>query len=523
MKKYYSFALCLMASASLMAATTQVKVGDDLQAAINAASAGDTLLVQAATFTGNFTMKEGVNVSGGWNETFTAQTDYATVLDGNAAGRVVNQPAAFTTLTVWENLTIQNGKDENASTGGGGAWLDRLGQLKHCLIQNNQTTGYGGGVAHNVTAASTHGEVVVTDCWIRNNKATKQGGGFRLGATIEKSIVENNTSGADGAGGYLQHGCVYNTIVRFNHSTGNAGALRIYGNTEVYNNLIYGNIADGQIGGLSQGGANRTSNVVNNTIVMNVHKSSANPHRCGAMLGDNATKATFINNIVWGNYVGETVNEKQTDIAASRMGSGSISNNAIYATEALGDNCILLTLDDPGFVEISDEDATKWDLHLLYTSKLIEAGLSTAAVGQDIDGNARVAGQNVDLGCYELPWYKLTITTGEAVITVGEQTIPAGELSVPEGFTCSATITANAGYEIVSVRLGEEVIEAVEGVYTLPAVKADVELTVETKSATGTGIDNTKSSDKAQKVIVNGQVYILHAGKMYNVLGVEMR
>ena len=77
------------------AGKTAAENGAALQAAIDAASSGDELKVQAGTYIGNFTMKEGVNVSGGWNEGFTAQTDYATILDANASGRVVNQTAAL--------------------------------------------------------------------------------------------------------------------------------------------------------------------------------------------------------------------------------------------------------------------------------------------------------------------------------------------------------------------------------------------------------------------------------------------
>ena len=127
---------------------TAAQNGTALQAAINAASAGDELKVQAGTYIGNFSMREGVNVSGGWNEGFTAQTDYATILDANADGRVLEQPSNFTTWTIWSNFTIQNGnlKAISATPANGlssGVALGKKGQVKHCLIQNN-TFSYNG-------------------------------------------------------------------------------------------------------------------------------------------------------------------------------------------------------------------------------------------------------------------------------------------------------------------------------------------------------------------------------------------
>ena len=498
-----------------------VKEGGDFQAALDATPAGCDLYVQAGTYIGNFTMKEGVNVSGGWNEDFTAQTDYATILDANNIGRVITQKAAFATLTIWENLTIQNGNDANASTGGGGAWLDRLGQLKHCLICNNTTTGYGGGVGHNVTAAATHDEVVVTDCIVRYNKSGKQGGGMRVGATVENSLVERNVSGADGAGLYLQHGCVRNCVIRLNHSTGNAGGIRAYGYTEIYNNLIYANVANGQIGGISQGGANRNSNVVNNTIVCNKQISSTNPHRCGAMLGDNAKNATFVNNVVWSNYAGDVINETQTDIVASRMGSGSISNNAIYNAE-LGDNAIKLTDANPGFVEVADADTTKWDLHLEFTSVLLDKGMNSAVPegATDLDGLTRIQGSAVDLGVYELPYFTLTVAAFEhATLTVeGIGVLPAGAYQLPQGYTTTATIAVEEGYKLTSVKLGEEELIPVEGVYTIPALTEDAVVTIIVEEDEGTGLDQV-SANVCRKVVRDGQVIIIRDGKDYNVLG----
>lgn len=532
MKKIFFYALGLMCALSAQASVTTYAYDGDkseeangtaLQDSIDAAAESgiDTLKVQAGKYYGNFTMKEGVNVVGGWNEDFTSQTDYATVLDAQANGRVVNQAAAFTTLTVWENLTIQNGKDESG-TGGGGAWLNRLGQLKHCLIQKNTTTNYGGGVAHNVTAQATHGEVVISDCWIRNNVSAKQGGGVRIGAKIENSLIERNTSSADGGGVYLQHGCIYNCVIRLNHSTTNAGGIRAFGYTEIWNNLIYANLADGQLGGLSQGGANRTSNVVNNTIVCNRQISTTNPHRCGAMCGDNARKAVFANNVVWKNYVNDAINETQADLNSSRMGTEGVITNNAYSGTTIGDVPVALAEEDPGFVDVANADTTLWNLHLLFSSALLDKGSDSYVTATDLAGNARKAGSHVDIGCYELPYYTLTIAAFEhATLTVGGNETPAGSYSLPEGYTTTATIEPAEGYVVVSVTCGDAVLVADEGEYTLPALLTDMTLTI-TVQSTPTGIDDANTAVKAVKVIRNGQLLILRDGKEFNVLGSQL-
>ena len=195
--------------------------GTALQEAITAASSGDVLKVQAGTYIGNFTMQEGVNVSGGWNSTFDAQTDYATVLDANESGRVLNQSAAFSTLTIWSNLTIQNGRftAQNSDQGGSGVALFANGQVKHCEIRNNTYTGAsgtcnGGGVFNN----SYTDKVLVDDCYIHDNTAT-HGGGVRICGVIKNSIIENNATVNNGpTGGVQLHygGAMYNCIIRKN-------------------------------------------------------------------------------------------------------------------------------------------------------------------------------------------------------------------------------------------------------------------------------------------------------------------
>lgn len=392
---------------------TQAENGTALQAAIDAASSGDELKVQAGTYIGNFTMKQGVNVSGGWNAGFTAQTDYATILDANENGRVVEQPSNFTTLTVWSNLTIQNGKLTaiSATPANGlssGVALGKKGQVKHCLIQNNTYTYngncLGGGVGNDAIDAAT--DVCVDDCWIRNNKGS-HGGGVRVRGTVQNSIIENNLTEANAAGGvHLQTGRLVNCIVRGNTGKG-TGGVRAYGKCDIINNLIYNNTSSTSVGGLSIEVA--LSNVIGNTIVCNNQLtgtgSQAGVKIDGSKDSNNEFKLKpngtfFVNNVVWGNMSNGTGESQQVYyISRYDKSAGQRSYNAIMGQKGddSAETSIQLTADDPGFT-----DAANGDFSLTSSSILVDRGYSAkATVEVDLAGNARISGTTVDMGCYE--------------------------------------------------------------------------------------------------------------------------
>ena len=528
MKKHFSLALCLLASATLMAQVqvTSDKTGTELQAAIDAAESGTTVYVQAGTYYGNFTMKDGVNVSGGWNEDFTAQTDYATILDAQASGRVVHQAAAFTTLTIWENLTIQNGKFTSTQTdkAGSGVYLCDKGQVKHCLIQNNlfdATSGEasGGGVYENGYTAS----VLVDDCIIRGNTAS-HGGGVRICGVIQNSIIENNTTTLNACGGVQLHygGAMYNCIVRGNTGK-DTGGVRLTGTKActVANCLIVGNTGTGTIGGISV--ESGLQNIYNCTIIGNNQKGTDNTGRCGVRLNVNAD-APFYNNIVCGNMVNGVIQENQLEFHAtyqSERAARVFKNNAIVFGSEVGVNTIMLAADeDPGFA-----DEANANYRLLWNSALINAGDNSQAKGTtDLDGNARIAGGTVDLGCYELPHFTLTIAAFEhATLTVGGNAMVAGDYALPQGYTTTATIVVEEGYHLTGVTLDGVALEPVEEVYTLPAITADATLALSIEEDEATGIDqieNRQSSNR--KFIKDGQLFILRDGKTFNVLGSQL-
>lgn len=548
MKQISLFALCLIASATLNAQTqvTADKTGTELQAAIDAAEAGTTVYVQAGTYYGNFTMKEGVNVSGGWNEDFTVQTDYASILDAQENGRVLEQPANFTTLTVWSNFTIQNGKltaarNTPASNLGSGVALGKKGQVKHCLIQNNSFNYngncMGGGVGNDAVDAAT--DICAEDCWIRNNSGT-HGGGARVRGTLLNCVIENNNTNnsvkkGPAGGVHLQSGRMVGCIVRGNLSGGDTGGVRAFGKSQIINCLIVGNTATGKVGGVGIESAN--SDVIGCTIVDNDQLVSDASHnsKCGISCGatsDNGTK--LANNIVWGNKHNGVVQTAQIYYISHYAAENRIYNAVAHQNTTNG---IKLSMDNDADDTYADGDGNEQtgraphfadpangDYRLTWQSAVLNKGNDDlTSVTTDLEGNDRVV-IKVDMGAYELPYYTLTIAEFEhATLMVGETQTIAGDYELPQGYSPSATLLADEGYVIKSVTIGEQELVAEEGVYTIPAMQDDVTvvITVEADETTAL-INNMQPQAGSLKVLRNGQVTIIRNGETFNAQGQKL-
>ena len=404
MKKIYALALSVVSCASMFA--TQVKVGDDLQAALDTAKAGDTLYVQEGTYVGNFIMRDGVNVSGGWSADFSTQKQYGTVLDGDAKGRVLTQTADFSQLTVYDNLTIQNGcLQENGK--GAGVYLLWKSRLTNCLVQNNTfaesvTNCEGGGMAQDKD--DNAGDIVADNCVFRNNKAT-HGGGVWLRSTITNCVIENNETllKHPAGGAHLQWGRMYNCIIRNNHSTEDAGGVRAYGNCKLVNCLIAGNTCDVKVAGLC---LERTlSEVINCTIVDNAQTlASTDQEYCGVRCdASSAGSNVFANNVIWGNKAGKEVWKQQISYNITKYGTcvgnaiqGSVPGEVQYIQ--LGEN---MADNGPHFVNPAEGNYA-----LQMSSPLLDKGVTQDngkyVVLKDLAGKARVQGLSVEPGAYEL-------------------------------------------------------------------------------------------------------------------------
>jgi hypothetical protein len=188
-----------------------------IQAGIDAALAGDTVVVLPGTYTGvgnrdiDFGGKE-ITVQG--SDPNDPAIVAATIIDCQASGRGFYFHSGETDSSVLSGLTITNGiADEGGGIGvrGGVAGLT-ISKMK---IVGNSATEYGGGIA--CTGGPGYTNLLLDNCIIAENTATLQGGGlytyfFRL--TVNNCTVVNNTAGYGGGIEYFTSGgLVRNSIV----------------------------------------------------------------------------------------------------------------------------------------------------------------------------------------------------------------------------------------------------------------------------------------------------------------------
>lgn len=264
----------------------------------------------------------------------------STIIDGGGT----NCCAVFASQrTALAGFTLVNGFSPNGAVNtarGGGA---TGGTLEDCVLTNN-TAYYGGGATR----------AILKKCLILANKAVMRGGGafscrLESCSVIGNSIIDRRNS----AGGALYGSGAINCLIRDNSSSQSA----------VFANSL---------------------GCVNCTIVNNFAEQT------GCLSGN------YRNCIIWGNRTGNN----------SAQPSGSYLNCCMDLL--LGNDNGKNLYVEPGFA-----DSDNGDFRLNGNSQCIDAGntdylhtsgaQSFSDTSLDLDGNARVVGVAVDIGCYEYP------------------------------------------------------------------------------------------------------------------------
>ena len=388
-----------------------------IQAAINAANNGDTVLVAPGTYV------ENINFSGKAIAVTSSGGSLVTTIDGGANGSVVTFNHAETSDAKLDGFTIRNGF-LNGGIGGG-----ILITAASPTISNNLITG--NHAAAGIGIYANDGSPVIRNNTITGNDQTGAGSGGLGGGgilvdgykpasnpQIIANTITNNSASPGGGISVTSNGnpLIQGNLVKGNTAYADGGgiSLQSYGFPIVSGNVITGNSAlNGNGGGMFMLVAtyNNSNNppilVLNNTIVGNIdtpqHATS------GIFTGGFAQNATFANNIVVavaGQYAVTCVNTNGSSVQPSPIffhndafGFGSFVGWCI-ASGTSGNISV-----DPLFLSAPGND-----FHLSKSSPAIDAGDDSAPnlPSTDYDGNPRIADGNgdglavVDLGAFEV-------------------------------------------------------------------------------------------------------------------------
>jgi len=230
----------------LIVTGTTYYVPDDytsIQAAINAVSAGDVVIVRDGTY------NENINFNGAAITIISESGPHKAIIDGNQLGSVVSFINSELVTSVLEGFTITNGNgtDVGGELLGGGIICGPTSSptLRGNIIKCN-TADYGGGIC-----AYDYSSPTIENNFISGNKATLNGGGMRA-ADNSKILMKNNVfdwNRAKTGGGFELYkksgGTFSNLTVVNNVATDKGGGISVdnWSNVNFINTILWDNIA----------------------------------------------------------------------------------------------------------------------------------------------------------------------------------------------------------------------------------------------------------------------------------------
>ena len=396
-----------------------------IQAAIDAAANGDTVIVADGTYTG----------LGNWDIDFLGKAITVKSLNGPANciidGNGISYRRAFyfhsgeTNSSVIDGFTITNFKVEYR--GGGIYCNDASPLIKNCTIKNCQSfcmateEAFGGAI---FSSAGT----IIEKCTFLNNfvrggnaiEDFDQGGSAYGGAiyaagntTIRDCNLTNNKTiggftGAFSDFGYTCGGAVYgifnlsNSIIIGNKTElasgdlgGYGGALYTQGTSFVTNCLIMQN-ESGQENGANAIYNAGTVSISNCTFSQNYGSSS-----CYRVIGG-STPGTIRNSIVWGNGGRDQISNMTVTYSCTQIGiagTGNISSDPLFTTGLLADFYLSQTnsnqVSNSPCVDAGNDSAVNLNLDRFTTRTDQFTDTSTVDMGYHFPVSAR-ADNNID-------------------------------------------------------------------------------------------------------------------------------
>jgi hypothetical protein len=440
-----------------------------IQAGINAANTGDTVLVAPGTYYENLTIDT--------KEIVIRSSDGAakTILDGSKIGVVVtitNTPSLATTI---DGFTIRNGHTPFTPSDGG-IFLRNAG----ATIQNNTISGnYGWGIDANISsinALSNHFVTTAPDAgqpFCSAQTAIYLFGNLRgftpavVPDRISGNLIEGDGSSCSGTGVYglaFDSGQIDNNVIR-----NNLFGISIYANSAtVRQNLIYGNEQGGLYAQYELGVFPKTDPpaffIVNNTLfnnLTNLANEGGYLQDFGEVVLDNLyAKIVLSNNLIIGNSSTSPTLSCQTDSGAAGFADPNdtpaiIDHNDIIninanPSPAIPDACAdihptQIGLD--GNISVNPLFVSATDFHLSPGSPAIDSGNNSAInlLPLDLSGDPRILDSTgdgypvVDMGVYEAPGLLDAAPIALALVSTSYYVTPGTSI------TLTATPSATGG------------------------------------------------------------------------------
>lgn len=432
MKKISVIAIVVWLSIAAFCSANTIYVPDDqptIQAGIDAAVNGDTVIVRPGTYT------EKIDFNGKAIVLESKEGAETTVISGSGGfGLVVNFSSAEGADTILRGFTIQNGSgwdgggivcdgaspviDQNIIksnfcyfAGGGIYCMDSSAVITNNLIMDNTAsgleTGLGGGIC------SVHSELLIQNNTIIGNSSFYAGGGVYCSGDYVTTIRDNIFRDNKGGIGCSNSPVILNNLIYEDRLCG----IKVYGGSpRIVNNII----RDNQFGGIDCYYYSGTGSpmICNNIITANGDGGISCSYTCEATIV-NCTISANSNDLGGGMQCreGATVDVSNTifwDNSASNQGQeiflGGDVSAAIHHSNVMGGSSSIyisgsaqLTM-GAGMIEVDPlfVDAGNNDYHINYNSPCRNAGHNSVVIeATDFEGDPRIASWAADIGADE--------------------------------------------------------------------------------------------------------------------------
>ena len=323
---------------------------------------------------------DGVTVhiaDGTYEENALPAIESQVTVDGNASDRTAVKIGKSGTRIFWladanavlRNLTVQDGTvtNKDVSCAGGNVRLE-AGMVTNCVLTGGGNTSVDQEKGGNLYIAS--GKAV--DCLMSNARPGEGAFGanaYIVGGCVSRCTIENTPAPskftAEGAGAYMTGGVIENCLIRNNNA--GRGAICMNGACQAVNCTVVANVpwklsGQGGIGGI---------------YVMN-------------------DSPTVVNCVVYDN--GGTALAEWGNTKDARFYSCAFAESAAFT----GANSTVKDLTDAAF-----KNYVKGDYRPKREGALVNSGTndlysSYATSATDLDGNERISGKSIDIGCWEV-------------------------------------------------------------------------------------------------------------------------